>query len=132
MTASLVLMPIVYVGDIDRSVRFFEQLGLRLALRSRTNGWAEFDAAGAILALHISDPVPQPCRDRVELSFVATGPLRDLEARCRDHAIVIERPVTDEPFGRSMVVRDPDGLLIQINEHDVELYGDRMPDREKE
>jgi hypothetical protein len=28
----------------------------------------------------------------------------------------------DEAFGRSLVVTDPDGLEIQINEHDHELY----------
>jgi hypothetical protein len=28
----------------------------------------------------------------------------------------------DENFGRSLRVADPDGVLVQINEHDRELY----------
>ena len=29
----------------------------------------------------------------------------------------VARGIADEAFGRSLVVRDPDGLEIQINEH---------------
>ena len=28
----------------------------------------------------------------------------------------------DESFGRSLRVVDPDGMLVQVNEHDRELY----------
>ena len=31
--------------------------------------------------------------------------------------------IADEAFGRSLVRSDPDGLQIQVNEHDPELYG---------
>ena len=31
-------------------------------------------------------------------------------------------PIMDENFGRSMVVHDPDGAAVQINEHHPELY----------
>jgi hypothetical protein len=30
---------------------------------------------------------------------------------------VFEREISDESFGRSLRVRDPDGLLVQINQH---------------
>ena len=40
----------------------------------------------------------------------------------RAKGITPARGIIDEAFGRSLVVRDPDGLLIQIDEHDPDLY----------
>jgi hypothetical protein len=31
--------------------------------------------------------------------------------------VAIERGITDETFGRSILLRDPDGTPLQINEH---------------
>jgi hypothetical protein len=31
--------------------------------------------------------------------------------------------IVDENFGRLLRVTDPDGMVIQVNEHDPELYG---------
>jgi hypothetical protein len=31
--------------------------------------------------------------------------------------------IADENFGRLLRVTDPDGMVIQINEHDPQLYG---------
>ena len=33
------------------------------------------------------------------------------------------RGIADEAFGRSLILEDPNGLQIQVNEHDRELYG---------
>jgi catechol 2,3-dioxygenase-like lactoylglutathione lyase family enzyme len=117
-------MSVVFVQNVDRSVQFFEALGLQMSLRSRSQGWAEFDVGGAILALHEADLETFTNEARIELCFVSEEPLYELEKHCRAQNIQVERSVTDESFGRSMVVRDPDGFLIQINEHDTELYGE--------
>ena len=124
MKRRLSLMSVVFVQNVDRSVQFFEILGLQMSLRSRSQGWAEFDVGGAILALHEADLDTFTNEARIELCFVSEEPLYELEEHCRANNIAIERSVTDESFGRSMVVRDPDGFLIQINEHDTELYGE--------
>jgi hypothetical protein len=34
----------------------------------------------------------------------------------------LARGIADEAFGRSIVLQDPNGLQIQVNEHDRELY----------
>ncbi len=34
----------------------------------------------------------------------------------------VARGIADEAFGRSIVLQDPNGLQIQVNEHDRELY----------
>jgi hypothetical protein len=48
--------------------------------------------------------------------------LETLAARLKNAGITLEREISDEAFGRSLAVRDPDGLYIQINEHDESLY----------
>jgi len=113
----MILMPIVYVTDMEKAVAFYESLGFAVDLRGRSEHWAELRAGdGAVLALHHAERLPA---QRVELSFVATEPLADVEER---HRATLARPVTDEAFGRSLTLRDPDGLELQVNEHEPELY----------
>lgn len=118
----MTLMALVYVSDVDRSIAFYEQLGLTLSLRGRTGLWAELTSGSGLLALHHVEVVPTPARERVALSFVLSESLDSVCTRLQAADIPIVRPVTDEEFGRSMVIRDPDGLMIQFNEHDPDLY----------
>jgi predicted enzyme related to lactoylglutathione lyase len=115
-------MPVIFVSDMECSISFYSRLGLRLDRQSRSKDWAEFEANGAVLALHRSETEPPPPSRRVELSFIATEPLERVEERLRNARDKIVRSTTDESFGRSLIVSDPDGLNIQINEHDATLY----------
>lgn len=38
-------------------------------------------------------------------------------ARLESAEIAVEGPFTDQPFGRSVLLRDPDGSPLQIDEH---------------
>lgn len=100
---------------------FYRALGLDIAARSRADQWAELRLGDALLALHQTEQLPEATR-RVELCFVSTEPLETLVARFTAAGTPLARPITDEAFGRSLVVQDPDGLRIQINEQDPELY----------
>ena len=112
----MILMPIVYVRDMDESIAFYEQLGFAVDIQSRSQGWTELKAGeGAILALHSAETGEA---GRIELSMVAEEPLERL-AEVASPA----RGIADEAFGRSIVLRDPNGLQIQVNEHDPGLYG---------
>jgi predicted enzyme related to lactoylglutathione lyase len=110
----LILMPIVYVTDLERSIRFYESLGFEPDAASRSEHWAELRAGdGAILALHKAEG------SALELALVAGESLEQIVAR---HGDAVARPPTDEAYGRSMAIRDPDGLELTVNEHDRELY----------
>jgi catechol 2,3-dioxygenase-like lactoylglutathione lyase family enzyme len=112
----MILMPIVYVSDMERSTGFYASLGFRI--RSRSAMWTELDAGeGAVLALHHAENLPPS--QRVELALVAEDSLERF-AEQLGHALA--RPTADEAFGRSLILRDPDGLEIQVNEHDRSLY----------
>jgi catechol 2,3-dioxygenase-like lactoylglutathione lyase family enzyme len=111
----MILMPIIYVRDMDESVAFYVRLGFEVDLKSRSHGWTELKAGdGAVLALHTAE---EGKAGRVELSMVAKQPLERLA-----EVSALARGIADEAFGRSIVLQDPNGLQIQVNEHDRELY----------
>ena len=98
---------------MDRSIAFYEHLGFVIAYRGGPV-WTAFQGADGSLALHTVDEMPGP--GRVSLGLVADAPLEEIVARLAGHDIEAS-PIETQPFGRSTVVRDPDGLPIQINEH---------------
>jgi predicted enzyme related to lactoylglutathione lyase len=95
---------ILYVKDLDRMTRFYEDL-LRLPCvpETRTASWAEFGTSGAGFGLHaipahiaeqirISSP-PQPREETpIKLLFAVTDPA-GLQQRLAAHGVqLIERP----------------------------------------
>ena len=109
------VMPIRYTSDVEAMTRFYEVLGLRVGDVSRPGGWVEMPAGSGMLAVHRGE------RGRCELAFETDEPLEDVAARLRA-AGYEPGPVIDEGFGRSLRVRDPDGVHVQINVYDRDLY----------
>lgn len=128
----MIPLPVVYVSDMERAVRFYTCLGLSERVRSRSNGWVELAGRDGHVALHLGTLPPGPVAaadpdaavpaGQVALSFVSREPLERPARRLAQEGYRLRRDIVDEAFGRSLVVADPDGLLIQINEHDEELY----------
>ena len=118
----MILMPIVYVTDMSRSRSFYERLGFELIMSSEW--WSELRAGdGAVLALHKSQDPPTD-GSHLELAMVATEHLETVLDQLTAHGVAIVGPIASEEFGRSMKIIDPDGLVIQISEHDPDLYDD--------
>lgn len=117
-------MPIRYVHDMTAARRFYGALGLSVDVVNRPprNGpskWVELRGAPGGLALHhIAPDDPSP---GLELSFEATDPLEVVVERLRDAGYEPATAIMDESFGRSFRVKDPEGLVIQVNEHDRTL-----------
>ena len=108
------LQPIVYTTNTDNAVEWYGNvLGLKPAYQS--DMWTSFDVGDAMLAIHRVDDLPE--RGRVELSFVTAEPLEMVELRLADHGIEPARGIADEAFGRSLLLEDPDGTPVQVNEH---------------
>jgi predicted lactoylglutathione lyase len=127
----MILMPVVYVSDMDAAKAFYAALGFTERVRSRSNAWAELIGQAGCIALHESTTAPAsslPEPDEpvgagvVMLSFVATEPLEQLVGTVARAGYEPARGIADESFGRSVVFADPDGAQIQVNEHDEELY----------
>ncbi len=119
------VMAIRYVRDVENAQRFYQALGLTLEFASRrprrggSSVWTELaGSGGANLALHQWD---EQRGDKVQLSFQADEPLERVVDRLHQNGYELATEIVDEAFGRSFTIRDPEGLLIQINENDYDL-----------
>lgn len=107
------LQPIIYTTDSAAAVDWYGKLLDRKPLY-QSEVWSTFDYETAYLAIHLVDELPAP--GRVVLSTVATEPLEAVIERLAAVGITPDGDIIDQPFGRSIVFRDPDGSPVQVNE----------------
>jgi catechol 2,3-dioxygenase-like lactoylglutathione lyase family enzyme len=112
------ITPIRYTADVAACARFYGALGLDLDAISRPGAWAELPAASGMLALHKASGEDI---GRCELAFEADEPLESVVDRLTAAGYPTQS-IVDESFGRSVRVQDPDGVWVQVNENDRELY----------
>lgn len=114
------LQLLVYVSNMERSVKFYEDLGLqRVATGEIDAHWNEFAAGDAIIALHIHDAeaLPAPStRVSVNLLVPAGSELETLRDRCLERGYPIGGDIEDIGFGRFFWTTDPDGTAVQFTE----------------
>lgn len=116
--AELRPMPILFVRNMRASLGFWRALGFRLVARSRNGRWAELEGARGGFGVHLADDERE---QQIELTFDSMRPLEPLAERLRAAEFTVE-DIVDEGFGRSMRVHEPNGLVMQINELDKELF----------
>jgi len=117
----LALMPIVYTREVARSIAFYEALGFQLTAHDRAFGWAELRLGACLLGIHAAAP-DAPSEPPVAISFHSREPLEDVMIRLADRGLLPTDTITDVAYGRTFSVRDPDGRLIALAEHDRNLY----------
>jgi len=83
--------------------------------------WSQLTMGESSFALHRTDKINKRSH-QMGLALMARQPLEEIINSLKSKRINIEGDVVDEAFGRSMLIHDPDGLPIQINEHDPTLY----------
>lgn len=115
-----------YVRDVAAAREFYEALGLAHEYSERPTRrgvvmWTELCGDGGSLALHSLPAEDLGSHVAVELSFSSGEPLEAVTERLRAAGYELETEIADEAFGRSFRVRDPEGLLIQVNEHDHDI-----------
>ena len=112
-----------FVGDVQQALSFYEALGLAEAVRDRAGRWVELRAAGGEVALHDGPSADDGAgREGVLFTLVADEPLEDVAGRLHAAGFPPEGEPVDQPSGRSLFVRAPDGTMVQIDAQDPELY----------
>jgi catechol 2,3-dioxygenase-like lactoylglutathione lyase family enzyme len=120
-------MTIRYVKDMEAARRFYLALGLTHDFTSRKprrgpSMWTELAGTpGTGLALHYVPEGSGIGGTGAELCFQAEEPLEDVVERLRAAGYEPETDIVDESFGRAFTIRDPEGLLVAVNENDYEL-----------
>ena len=112
------LMPLIYVTDMDESIGFYSKLLPASTVVTSSPYWTELNVGGSSLALHITESVDH-AGDGVTVSFDAATTLEQVVSLLGESGITPSGEICAQPFGRSLTVTDPDGLVIQINEHSV-------------
>ena len=112
------LMPLVYVTDMNVAVSFYTKLLPASTIVTTSPYWTELNVGGSSLALHISESVDHT-EDGMALSFDAATTLEQVVSLLNEAGIEPSGEICAQPFGRSVTVTDPDGLVIQVNEHSV-------------
>lgn len=108
------LQPIIYTTDSSVAVDWYGRvLGVEPSYQSDV--WTTFDVDGTPLAIHrVDEELPRV--SRVGISLV-TESLESLIERLASVNVEPTRGIQDETFGRSLLLTDPDGTVIQVNEH---------------
>jgi catechol 2,3-dioxygenase-like lactoylglutathione lyase family enzyme len=115
------LQPMLHVDDMEQALHFFEALGGVKLFGSRDGDWSLLRFGSTELSLLRHPPNREQGDSEFELNFISTVPLEQLEASARQAGLAIFKPVTDEAFGRQMILKLPSGMLVKINEIEEEL-----------
>ena len=114
------LMTMIYVSDMDRSVKFYRDI-VGLKLRFQSPDWSEFDVAGTTLALHGgAKPHSAGAEKEMRAATVGVGfSVSDLDARCaalKTQGVRFAMDPTEQPGEgvRLAVFLDPDGLAVSL------------------
>jgi predicted enzyme related to lactoylglutathione lyase len=110
------LVPLVYVTDMERAIGFYTSLLPASSVVTSSPYWTELNVGGATLALHLAENVDHG-NDGMALGLDAATPLEDVISSLASAGIQPSSEICAQPFGRSVSVVDPDGMIIQINEH---------------
>lgn len=113
------IVAIRYTDESEQMAAFYTALGLNSDVASRTGDWVEFGAPHGTLALHAAGG-GKPS-GTVELSFEADERLEATKSRL-ENAGFPGAVIVDESHGRSLRIADPEGVTLQINESDPELF----------
>ncbi len=118
-TEMVSLMPIVYVTQMKKSLTFYKALGAQPIHTGQM--WSQLTMGDSSFALHGIEKINKRS-NQMGLALTAHQPLENIIKALKSKRIKVEGDIVDEAFGRSMLIHDPDGLPIQINEHDPTLY----------
>jgi uncharacterized glyoxalase superfamily protein PhnB len=108
-------VPFVYTTDMRRSLDWYRRVIPSATLRADGPHWSELDIEGHTLAFHAAESLSQA--GAAGITFVASESLEGLLERLAEHGIEPARGIQVEPFGRSLVLGDPDGFTFQVNEY---------------
>jgi catechol 2,3-dioxygenase-like lactoylglutathione lyase family enzyme len=122
MDPLVTFQPMIHVEDVAAAVGFYEALGARLLHGSRDGDFVMLSLGGAQFSLLGHPANPEQGEGAVEMNFEAAVPLEQVADSLRAAGFDPLADPVDEGFGRQLLVKAPDGLLIKINELEPELY----------
>src|SRR5919205_296628 len=103
---------ILLVSDVKKSLIFYRDI-LGMELKKESEDWIEFVKHGTtVLALH-------PTKKRKINSMLVGFNVSNLESVCSElekKEVKFYKKLTEEPFGKHAIIKDPDGHFISLTE----------------
>src|SRR5690348_8208570 len=108
---------ILLVSDMKDSINFYRDV-LGMELKEKSKGWTEFSKGGTVLALH---PVKKRKKRNIKRNkaMLVGFNVTELEVLCKDlkkKKVKFHKKLSEEPFGKHAIIKDPDGHLISLLE----------------
>ena len=97
------------VSDLPRSVEFYRDV-LGLEVEQHSDSWAQADAGGTSIGMHVSDNVNP---DQSIVLIFDVDDVDDTLNAVRRRGLDAGEP-DDQPYGRIATLTDPDGYTFQI------------------
>ena len=113
------LMPILYPCDMEKTLEFYRALGVPVHRHGKA--WSEVLVGGTTLGFQICTE-PYARGEKIQMALISSRPLEEVREQLNAKGFVIDTEIADEGYGRSLMVHDPTGATILINEYDPELY----------
>lgn len=114
----LTVMTIRYVADVEAARTFYAGLGLTFQPERSVPVWAELTADAGTVGVHDAAVSKGRPPGTTELNLATDEPLEDVAARLANLGYPHE--IHTEDFGRSLRVVDPDGVVVQIQQIDID------------
>ena len=106
---------ILLVSNMEKSVKFYKDT-LGLPIKSKSKDWTEFFKNDTVLALH---PARKKNGIKTGSAMLVGFEVSDLESAVKElktKGVKFFKKLTEEPFGKHAIIKDPDGHLISIAE----------------
>ncbi len=120
MSKPIINLLVLRAADLALSRSFYEELGLSFVEEQHGSGPVHLscERGGAVMELYPGKPGQAPERlnaGATMLGFSVESVDATLERLCALNVTVVTAP-KDSPWGRRMVVLDPDGRAIEVSE----------------
>lgn len=106
---------ILLVSDMKKSLKFYRDT-LGMELKKESEDWIEFVKQGTtVLALHPTKKMKMTKTNSMLVGFNVSN----LESVCSElekKEVKFYKKLTEEPFGKHAIIKDPDGHLISLTE----------------
>jgi catechol 2,3-dioxygenase-like lactoylglutathione lyase family enzyme len=102
---------IIYSADLERSKKFYENMGLRLEYREAD--YLSFQLGGGRLGVKLAS-VPEQVPGRQVFVVSPTGSLKAVYDRFVTQGAAIDQPYAERAWGITFSMRDPDGNKIEF------------------
>ena len=107
----------IYVSDIKKSIRFYQNIGFELKFIEEDGAWAEFDLGETSFAL-LQRPAEKGSVQSVKTRIMFE--VNDIE-EMRRHLVSLDvkliGEIREEPYGKLLTFEDPDGHWLEFFEN---------------